>query len=368
MRTTTEMRYMAASQGSPLKDLVARALMETGGWSIEAMRAPGFRLLEQATAEERAFRAAAPLMEKAQVVIDKAVVEVGLQRLSFVADLMAEGLTYNLTDPLSVTQLEWYARNRTGAAQRVMNPSSRTENRLPIVLPYRLPIYLTIDGFQLDIRTLKMSERVGMPLDTTLVKDATRSVNEALEDAAINGATTLDGEDLQDAGYTAPGLLNAPNANTQALSVDWTGTNTVGTTGPAIVNDVQLMIAKAAGDKKYGPFNLYIGTNAGILFGGDYKTLGDETIMDRVQRIEAGGRTVRVRITDMFPGSSTGTQCALVQMTSDVVDLVTGQMPTVVPWTSLDGFTVHNLVMAIMVPRVRSDYDGQSGIVLGVKS
>src|SRR5262245_31317899 len=98
----TETRYMAGAKDSPLADLVARALMETGGWSVEAMRAPGFRLLEQAVADDRAFRAAAPLMDKAQVAIDKAVVEVGLQRLTFVADLMAEGLVYNLPDPLSV--------------------------------------------------------------------------------------------------------------------------------------------------------------------------------------------------------------------------------------------------------------------------
>ena len=42
-------------------------------------------------------------------MLDRAVVEVGLERLTFVADIMAAGLTYNLTDPLSVTQLEWYA-------------------------------------------------------------------------------------------------------------------------------------------------------------------------------------------------------------------------------------------------------------------
>ena len=41
-----------------------------------------------------------------------------------------------------------------------------------------------------------------------------------------------------------------------------------------------------------------------------------------------------------------------------------GQPPTVIPWTSLDGFTLYWLVMAIMIQRVRSDYDGNSGIYL----
>ena len=51
-----------------------------------------------------------------------------------------------------------------------------------------------------------------------------------------------------------------------------------------------------------------------------------------------------------------------MQMTSDVADIIIGQEPTVIPWTSLDGFMIHNLVMAIMIPRVRSDADGNSGI------
>jgi len=57
-----------------------------------------------------------------------------------------------------------------------------------------------------------------------------------------------------------------------------------------------------------------------------------------------------------------------VQMTSDVVEIVNGQPPTVIPWTSLDGFTLYWLIMAIQVPRVRSDYDGNSGVCIGTKS
>jgi hypothetical protein len=371
-------RFTVAGQGSPMTDVVARALAATGSWSIPAMREPGFKMLEsimedpivRAVQEQMRMRglAAAPLPERAQVVVDRAVVEVGLQRLTFVADLLAEGLVYNLTDPLSVTQLEHYSSSKVGAAQRTMTPSARGENKLPLMLPGRLPVYLTTDTFELDIRTLKMSERVGIPLDTALIKQCTRSVNEALEDAAINGATTLDGQALNVAGYAAPGLLNAPNANVYALSVNWTAANVIGTTGPAMLADLQGMIAAAQADLKFGPYNLYVGTTAGIVIEGDFKLNGDLSIRQRLEQISIGGRPIRIRVTDMFPGASTGAQCALVQMTSDVVDLVNGQPPTVIPWTSLDGFTIHNLVMAIMIPRFRSDYNGNSGVVIGSKA
>lgn len=366
-----EMRFMAGShenwQGaSPLTNVVARALVEAGGWSIESMRRPGFRMLETVETE-LGFRAAAPMVDKAQVAIDKAVVEVGLQRLTFVADIMAAGLTYNLTDPLSIAQLEWYSTNKVGAAQRTMSPSSRGENKLPIVTPNRLPIYLTTDKFELDIRTLKTSQRMGMPLDTSLVKQCTRAVNEAIEDAAINGTTTLDGQELKVAGYGAPGILNAPNAETQSLTAAAWTTTPVGST---VFAEVQAMIFKLQTNKKYGPYRLYVGTQVGNALDTDYNATNNAqglTIRQRLLQIES---LQAIRTADLMPTGngatpSIGNKVALVQMTSDVVDIVVGQPPTVIPWTSLDGFMIHNLVMAIMIPRVRSDYNGDSGICIG---
>lgn len=353
---TREMRFTAAAKNNPLSDVVLKALEDTGGWSVAAMRAPGFKSLARVE-NDPAFRALAPLQDKAQVLIDRAVVEVGLQRLTFVADMLAAGLTYNISDPLSVTQLEWSSMNKVGAAQRTMSPSARGENKIPIMLPNRLPIYLTTDGFELDIRTLKMSQRVGTPLDTNIVKQCTRAVNEAIEDAAINGATTLDGQDLNVAGYTAPGLLNAPNANAQVLTAAAWSTVPVGAT---VFAELMAMINKAQTDKKFGPYRLYVPTAVGNALDSDWATTNSQglTIRQRLLQIDS---LQAIRVADLMPA----TKVALVQMTSDVIDMVVGQPPTVIPWTSLDGFTIHNLVMAIMVPRVRSDYNGDSGIVIG---
>ncbi len=352
-----EMRS-TAKETSQLSGAFMRSLEETGGLSVTAMRGSGYRALENAMREEERFRALSPLTDKAQVLIDKTVVNVGLQRLTFVADLLSEGLVYPLSDPLSVTQLEWSKSSKVGAAQRTMSPSARGENKLPIVLPSRTPIYLTTDRFELDIRTLKMSQRIGMPLDTTLVGQTTRAVNEAIEDAAINGATTLDGQALQDAGYTAPGLLNAPNANTQSITVAAWTTAPVGATVQA---EVLSMMSKLQADKKFGPYNLYVGTVIGNALNTDFKANGDASILARLQDMDAGGRKLRIRTADMMPAATV----AMVQMTSDVVEIIDGQRPTVIPWTSLDGFMITNLVMAIMIPRFRSDYDGNSGVVIG---
>lgn len=346
MKVFDTMRFSIGGEKNPLTGALLRSLEQTGELSIPALRA------------------LSPLSDKAQVLVDQAVVNVGLERLVFVQDLLAAGLTYPLTDPLSVTQLEWEQVNKVGSAQRTMSPSARGENQLINRAVKRLPIYVTTDDFSVGIRTLKASQRAGVPLDVTQVEQATRRVNEAIEDAAINGATTMDGELMQVGGYQAPGLLNAPNANTGNLTVNWTGTNTIGTTGPAIVDDVLTAISALQADKKFGPYNLYIGTKAGNLIEGDFKANTSDTIRQRLERISAGGRPINIRVADQMPNAATGVQAALVQMTSDTVQMVVGQAPTVIPWTSLDGFTLYWLVMAIMVQRVRDDYEGNSGIMV----
>lgn len=347
-----QLRYTASNgdEKNPIAGALLRALNEQGELSIPALRA------------------LSPLSDKAQVEVDKAVVEVGLERLTFAADLMAAGLTYPLSDPLSITQIEWDRENQVGGAIRTMSPAARAENSLSDRDHKRLPIYLTLDSFSIGIRTLKMSQRVGQPLDTSMLKQKVRRVNEAVEDAAINGATTADGQPFVDAGVDAPGLLNAPNANTYALTTDWTAIGAIGTDGPARVLDVLYMIEKLQADGKYGPYNLYAGTKAGVALSQDFKVNTTDTIQQRLEAINVGGRNLVVRIADRMPGAATGNQVALVQMTDDVVQMVNGQPPTVIPWTSLDGFTLYWLVMAIMVQRVRDDYNSQSGICIGAKA
>lgn len=327
------MRFTATDPNSPMQGALLRAAGENGELSIAKLRA------------------LSPLSDKAQVLVDKAVLNVGLQRLVITADLMAAGLTMPLADPLSVTQVEWESISKVGGAQRTMSPSARGENQLPDRKINRVPIYLTTDDFNIPIRTLKMSQRVGIPLDTTLVEQATRRVNEAVEDATINGAG------LTVAGYTAPGLLNAPNANTQSITVAAWSTAPVGST---VLAETLLMIGKLQADFKYGPYRMYVGTAIGNALTTDYSVLNAQglTIRDRLLKIDA---LEAIKVADQMPAATV----ILMQMTSDVAQVIVGQPPTVIPWTSLDGFTLFWLVMAIMVPRVRSDYDGNSGIVIG---
>ena len=343
-------RFGVADGSNPLAGAILRLAQQGKELSI-----PGLRTLS-------------PLSDKAQVMVDKAVVDVGLERLTFAADLLSEGLRYSLTDPLSITQLEWDQESKVGGARRTMLPTSRGENALLDRKHLRLPIYCTLGDFSMNVRLLKMSERVGQPLDVSMVKQETRRVNESIEDAAIYGATTLDGQGLVDSSYSVPGLLTPPGtANTVTNSVDWTAANVIGTTGPAMVADILSGVTKLNAANKFGPFNLYIGTNAGVTIQGQFVQYHPGTIQSMLEGLQFGGRNLRVRVADRMPNAATGQQWALCQMTDDVVEIVDGQAPTVVPYTSLDGWTLFWTVLAIQIPRIRADYNGQSGICIGSK-
>lgn len=300
------------------------------------------------------LRALSPFEENAQKIIDQAVVKVGLERLVVLADVLAEGLTFPITNPLSIMEVQWEQVSKAGGAQRTMHPQARGENQLPARRPKRIPVYLTTDDFSVGIRTFQMSQRIGTPIDTTLVEEATRRVNEALEDATLNGAG------LTVEGYATPGILNAPNANHVQFGSGeaW---DVAAHDGQDILEDVLKMIDAEQTDKKWGPYNLYVPTTYGNKLNEDFKANGDKTILQRLQELVVGGRNLRVKTADMLPANNV----ALVQMTSDVIDVITGQSPTVIPWTSIDGFTLFWMVMAIMIPRVRDDYEGQSGICIG---
>lgn len=338
-----------------LGDSIQRACLLPGGLTVPNLRAQGFRSLQNQI-DADGFRALAPLPFNSQVQIDTAVVGVGLDRLTLMADVMAAGLTYNLPDPLSFTQLQWNKSNKVGNARRVMSPETRGENFLPDLLAQNLPIYLTISQFELGIRELKMSQRVGLPLDTSNVESGTRSVNENMEDAFINGATTLDGQAMAVAGYSAPGIVNATNAETQSLTAaSWDSTPVAAT----ILSETQAMMAKLRANKKFGPYRLYVNTEVGANLDNDYTTAAPQnTIKERLLKMEG---LQAIRTADLMPA----TKVVLVQMTKDVLDVVVGQRPTVIPWTSVSGFTFYNMIMAIMVPRVKQDYNGKTGICVG---
>lgn len=304
------------------------------------------------------LRTLAPLPKDAQELIDRATVQVGLDRLVIVGDFINAGLTFNLPDPLSVMELYWEKEAKVGHAQRTMLPGARNENQLAERTGTSIPIYCTTDDFSLNIRTLRASERAGAPLDTSTVSQTTRRVNEAVEDACIKGWTDDGGSTLVSVnGNTAPGLLNAPNVNTFTY-VDNEAWTAAAHSGEDILTDVLSAIDQLQADRMYGPYNVYVPTTYDNKLNQDFKANSDKTIRQRLEEISV----VRsVKAADQLPSN----RVVVVQMTSDVMDIVVGQMPIPVSWEDGPGWNRNFVILAFLIPRVKDTYSGQSGICVG---
>lgn len=297
------------------------------------------------------LRSLAPLPKDAQELLDAQVIQVGLERLTLVKDLLSRGLRYPVTDPLSVMEVYWEKVSRSGGAHRTMLPDARGERQLADRSGQRIPLFATFDDFSFHVRTLRASERAGAPLDTSGAAASTRTVNEAVEDQAINGAgISIDGN-------AAPGILTESNVNSTVYldSEAWTA---AGHSGEDIIVDLLAMIDALQADKKYGPYGLYLPTTYGVEIAKDFKSATSGTTRERIESIE---EIEAIRVADMLPTD----RVAMIQLTSDVIDVVDGQQPTLISWSDGPGMNFSFMILAFQVVRVKSDYDGNSGIVVG---
>ncbi len=276
---------------------------------------------------------------------DTAIIEVARKRLIGVADLLSRGLRYPIANALGVTRVEWETQSDMTPAEITMSGISLAQNdRIEFSLT-GLPLPIIHKDFNINIRALEASRKTGQPLDTAQAQLAGRLVAEQIETMLFTGATVLGSNNLI-YGYTT-----ATNRNTGSVTASW-----VTATGSQIVADTLAMIQKAVDDNMYGPYVMYVPAAVFTHMGDDYKAESDKTIMQRVKEIPG--------IEDIRPSKDlSGTNIILVQMTGDVVDMIDGLQPTTVQWDSHGGMVQHFKVLAIMIPRIRSDYATQSGIV-----
>jgi len=119
-----------------------------------------------------ALRTAATLRKDEWELLDKVVVEVARQRLVGVADLMSRGLSFKLTNPLGTLVLQHETLSEMTAAEVSMDavtPTARDRVEFNLV---NTPLPIVHKDFTLTARNLESSRRLGQPLDTTSVAEA----------------------------------------------------------------------------------------------------------------------------------------------------------------------------------------------------
>lgn len=278
--------------------------------------------------------------------IDRVVLKIARERLTGAADLMTRGLTYNLTNPMGKTVLEYQDMNDPGEATIDMDAATQHKNDRPVFLTKYLPIPIIHADFTIAQRVLEASRTHGDPIDTTMAEACTRRVAEKLEDMIFTAETFTYG------GGTIRGYVSNSDKNTVSLSVAWDAS---GKTGALILADVIAMKQAMIAAKHYGPYVIYIPTDYETVLDEDYTTGYPKTIRQRILEISG---IDSIKVVDRLVADTV----VMVEMTSSTVRLVNGFAPTVLQWSTQGGLLHHFKVMAIQVIQTRADQDGNSGI------
>jgi uncharacterized linocin/CFP29 family protein len=281
--------------------------------------------------------------------LDDALVRVQRERLTGFDDLRNAGLVYNLSNGIGTTVLEHHKISDAMEAELSMDGKVRGKNDRPDFSTEYLPIPILHVDYEINMRALEASRSLGNPLDTSSAESAVRRIRERLDDMLFTDTK------YAFSGGTIWSYLNHPDRNPVTLDNAWDAS---ASTPATIVADVVAMKQSSIDAKHYGPWKIYIPTSYETVLDEDYDTSGasTQTIRERILKI-SGIQDIKVadRLTD--------DNVVMVQMTSNVVRIVNGMPIQNVEWKSEGGFVGNYKVMTIQVPQIRSDYNGNTGLI-----
>lgn len=282
------------------------------------------------------------------IEVDNTLVQEAVIRLRGVSDLIAAGLTYNLTNAMGRTVLEYQKIGDMDPATVSMDGMTRSEDDAQELTFAQMPIPITHKDFFINLRKLAASRNLGEGLDLTQSRTSGRLVAEELERMLFQGGPTFGALPLY--GYTTH-----PDRNTVAFGTNGNWVQAA-KTGENILADVLSLLTLAEGDRMWGPYMLYVSRNASTKLESDFKTNTTDSIRERLARVD-GIRGISV--VDQLPANNV----LLVQMTSDVVQWVMGETIQTIQWDVNGGFGINFKAFAIQLPLIRSDKSLRSGIV-----
>lgn len=274
-----------------------------------------------------------------------------LIRLVGVADLIGAGLTKAIPNSLGKTVYEYEKITFMDEAEVSLDGVSRTPNDVQEFSQAGIPLPITHKDFFLNLRQLTASRNSNTPLDTVQAATAGRVVAEKAEKMLFQGGKTFGGLTIY--GYTT---FPSRNHGTFTDAKNWGDATKVGT---AYVADAIKAMTALAAARQYGPYGVYVPTDAGVLINNDYVATGGNNPNQTIrQRLEAIENISFVHVADQLPSGAV----IFTQLTSDNAVWVQGEPLQVVQWDEGGGFTINFKAFQIAVPLFRVTAGGRSGI------
>ena len=285
------------------------------------------------------------------IELDQAIMPAFRTPLAFVADLRSSGLEKRIADGMATIALQHQTMSESGEASISMNPTvNGNADRVQYDLG-SLPLPFIHGETEYNIRELATSARNGQGMDVSKVEHITTRIAETAERLALGVLPAF-----THGGGTIYGLSNFPDR----ISYSMTLPTAPGWTPDVFVDEIIGMQQASRNAKAYGPWRLYLSPNWSPYLQGDYaKAYGGETLMTRVNKIEklSGVKTLEFL---------TGWNAFLVTMNRSTIEEVVGMDPVPIQWQV--GLDIKIKILTIQVPRIRSDFYGNCGIVHGVAS
>ncbi len=295
---------------------------------------------------ERALRANAFLSREEWEVLDTAVYEMAKQRLNAYADLVSAGLTRPST--LAAMYSKWRVASERIAADVTLDFRTRLTGDRTDKKTYGVPVPIISAMYSIGRRELLAARAAGQQVETFEAEEAANAVVEMAEDILINGNTAIVVSGSSIPGYRT---LAARDTNTAAGygGGDFGAISNIYPTFTGI-------LAALAAKRYYGPFQCYIHNTQYHQMLDVYSDGSGKTALERVEALPA--------IQSVKPNDLIGTAGDLltVQMTRNVVDLEIALTLENRRWEAPDGSAMFFVVMMSAVPRLKTDYQGNSGV------
>ncbi len=279
---------------------------------------------------------------------DTALVEEGVIRLKAVGDLIAAGLTINISDAMGITNYEYEKVSDMNPPELSMDGNAQTENDAVTFEPDNLPLPIMHKDFFMSLRKLTASRNKGESLDDTQVRMSGRLIGEETEKLLFQGTSKKFGA------VPIYGYLTHPDRDVDTYSGGLAWSN-ASKTGAQMLADVQAMMRALETDRFYGPYNLYIPTTSALHLEDDFKAASDKTVRQRLLELE---QLSSLTVADQC----TVDKLVLMQPAREVAVMVQGIPLQTVQWDINGGFMINFKAFQISIPLIRSDKANRCGI------
>lgn len=302
---------------------------------------------------EKPINTNATLRKDEWIDLEDQIIEAARERLVIVEDMQAAGLTYNVGG-LGTIISEWETASEITDAQITMDGETVNDKDRQAFGLNGVPIPVIQKDFTIGERMLLASRQRGAALDVTTGTEAARAVARKSEHMVFFGAN-IGASNSAGTSYSIPGLTTFADRETFTIS-DWSDTSTP-ITPETIFSEILQMVAKMETEQRsFGPFDIYIPGVYASRFREDFKANSDKTLMERVTDEDVINR---VRVSDVL----TDGNVVMIEPNRRYLDLAVAADVTTVQWQSGSGFTNHFKTYAAWAPRLKSDYDGRTGIM-----